>query len=78
MENVKSEYSPKQLSIEQKERYDELVNQFNNLYQVIAYISELVTENEEEELEKAQYLLTVNTQKEQLAQMILEEFYEKK
>ena len=67
--------SIKELTIEEKQRYEELINQFNNLYSVLQYVSELITENEEEELEKAQYILSINNQKEQLAKSIIEEFY---
>lgn len=67
--------SIKELTIEEKQRYEELINQFNNLYGVLQYVSELITENEEEELEKAQYILSINNQKEQLAKSIIEEFY---
>ena len=67
--------SIKELTIEEKQRYEELINQFDNLYGVLQYVSELITENEEEELEKAQYILSINNQKEQLAKSIIEEFY---
>lgn len=67
--------SIKELTIEEKQRYEELINQFDNLYSVLQYVSELITENEEEELEKAQYILSINNQKEQLAKSIIEEFY---
>jgi hypothetical protein len=73
----KDNFISKQLTSEEQLRYEELVNQFNNLFSVLQYISELITENEEEELEKAQYILSINNQKELIAKIILEEFYDR-
>ena len=74
---VKHTYSLKDLNEEDKQLFNKYVEFVAELDEQMIYLNSLVTEAEEEDFEKFQYLVTITLKREQVAATIVERFYNK-
>jgi hypothetical protein len=76
MNLLDNKYQLKQLTSDEVKLYEINIAAFESLGEQLAFIEGLVTCNEEEEIEKAQYVLLVNEKRGELAKSIIFRFYD--
>ena len=76
MNLLDNKYQLKQFTSDEVKLYEINIAAFESLGEQLAFIEALVTVNEEEEVEKAQYVLLINEKRGELAKSIIMRFYD--
>jgi hypothetical protein len=75
LSDIQQKYELKSLNESEETSYKKNLDLFNSLQDQLLFVNNLITESEDEELEKKHFALMISNQINKLGKMIIEAFY---